>query len=272
METKKLHINVPTLQQSFPLIKLKRVENNRQIIDKNVQALKERILDVGFIGSITVTGSGYILDGQHRALAMKELGQTKIPATVLNWVDEKDKKLVSKIIIALNNTGKVWTAQDYVEHYKDDFTPYHHVHKAFNQYLDGMTANTITESVVGLGGGTKPFKDGEAELKNTKVSEALLLHIKSILDKYGKTNFPTIVSRNVIRFIHAHCDGNLSLIGSVFNKIEKAIQEGTLPDGDKSIIEWLNNVAEVWEHNFDKKVDPHINNIKVLSEQIKFKA
>lgn len=272
METKSLKINVPTLQQSFPLLRLKRVENNRQIIDKNVQALKERILEVGFIGSITITPNGYILDGQHRVLAMKELGQTKIPATVLNWVDETDRKLVSKIIIALNNTGKTWGCQDYVEHYKDDFTPYHHVHKAFNKYLDGMTPNTITESVVGLGGGTKQFKDGEAQLKDTKVSEALLLHIKSILDKYDKSNFPTIVSRNVIRFVHAHCDGNLSLIGSVFNKIDKAIQEDSLPDGDKSINEWLNNIAEVWEHNFDKKVDPHIDNIKVLSEQIKFKA
>lgn len=272
METKRLKIDVPTLSQSYPLLKLNRVDGNRQIIGKNVDALKESILAIGFFGSITITKSGLILDGQHRAKAMEELGQSTIPANILHWVDESDTDLIDKIIIALNNTGKKWSAENFVDIYKNKLTPYHHVHKALLKYKDFTTVNTVTNAVVGQNGLNKQFTSGNAILKKESTYLCLLDNIKWIIDSYGKSNFPALCSRVVIKYVHAHCNDDTALINGIFKEIENAIKEDRLPDGEDSLRDFLDNISVVWEHNFDKKVDPHIDNIKVLSEQIKFKA
>lgn len=83
---------------------------NRKGLDRNhINKLKDSITKNGYIGSpILVNEEFEILDGQHRFIALKEMGM-EIPYEIRN--------ISYNSIIDLNITQKKWAIEDYVNYY-----------------------------------------------------------------------------------------------------------------------------------------------------------
>jgi len=76
-----------------------------------VESVKESIRVNGFFGTILAqVSTGYILAGNHRFLAAKELGMAKVPVV---WIDVDDKAAL-KILLADNRTSDLATYDDAV--------------------------------------------------------------------------------------------------------------------------------------------------------------
>ena len=84
-------------------------EFNRSVDDAHVRKLKKLIAKTGLMQPINVTTDRYIVDGQHRFHACRELG-VPIKYVVTDALKMSD-------VVELNNASKSWTVQDKVESY-----------------------------------------------------------------------------------------------------------------------------------------------------------
>lgn len=95
----------------FTMDNIKLSAANRDVNQKQVDKLKESIRQRGYIKGlpILVEQDGYIVDGQHRFLACKQLG---IEATIIE---------VSSFDLApiINSMQSRWSLQDYVKYYAE---------------------------------------------------------------------------------------------------------------------------------------------------------
>ena len=102
-----------TVKQTTDYDTFKYLEENRDIKsnDSKFKALKESIELKGYlISPVVVSAEGYVIDGQHRIQACRELN---IP--VLYVVNS----MISKIedVIDANNTQRAWDLMDYIKHW-----------------------------------------------------------------------------------------------------------------------------------------------------------
>lgn len=97
---------------------LTKLLGNRTIVDKNVQNKKDLLEKNGFKSSnpVIVNTNGQIIDGQHRRMAAEELG--------INYKFTIDTTIIPEeslqVTIELNNSGKPWTANDYITAYAEN--------------------------------------------------------------------------------------------------------------------------------------------------------
>lgn len=76
-----------------PIDSVKRYPNNPRV--GNIEVIKESIIENGFFAALVVQRStGYILDGNHRWAAAKELGFTELPVAFVDVDDKTAKKMV----------------------------------------------------------------------------------------------------------------------------------------------------------------------------------
>lgn len=90
--------------------KFKMLNFNRKKLDRNhINKIKNSITKNGYMGSpILVNQDFEIYDGQHRFMALKEMG-LEVPYEIIN--------VAYNSIIDLNITQKKWTLEDYVNYY-----------------------------------------------------------------------------------------------------------------------------------------------------------
>jgi hypothetical protein len=98
------------MTKNYELFKFFDFNEKDRISTQHVEQIKESIKKNGFIESnpILVNSDFYIIDGQHRFLALKELDK-EIPYIIAN----NDESL----IIDLNSTQKKWNFENYVNYY-----------------------------------------------------------------------------------------------------------------------------------------------------------
>ena len=86
-------------------------EENRKISKGNIKQKIKSIQNIGYIESlpIIVDENFKIIDGQHRFLALKELGLPIIYA-----IEQID---YSKAMIELNKSQEIWRLQEYICHH-----------------------------------------------------------------------------------------------------------------------------------------------------------
>ena len=94
--------------KNYEMFKFK--SGNRNLDRNHINKLKKSITQYGFLQSkpIIVNEDCEIIDGQHRFIALKEMGM-EIPYVVEPDIDD--------MLITLNVTQKNWTIKDYIKHY-----------------------------------------------------------------------------------------------------------------------------------------------------------
>lgn len=122
-----------------PTIQFKFYKSNREINKMNLKNVTNSIKVFGQLHPILVTSDGYILDGQHRYLALKELG-SEIWYTVNT---EKGKEVIEE----MNNIHKHWSNVDRVKNQAEDgLKDLELLVEQINIYKDKFKQNAITEA------------------------------------------------------------------------------------------------------------------------------
>lgn len=113
----------------------KRYDKNREISRSNVSRLKKSIRWHNFLqhDPILVSIDGYVIDGQHRLEACKELGE---PVYFVVYPSRD----FGEIIQALNSAQEKWTAANYV-HFHDDKDEVQFIQKL--QKMTGVSAHIL---------------------------------------------------------------------------------------------------------------------------------
>jgi hypothetical protein len=158
---------------------------NRNIYRKNVDAIKESILQVGFIEerAIIVDESLKIIDGHHRFFALSELN--------LPIVYNVRKNATTKEMLFLNSAQRSWSLFDYIELYAKECKPF---------YTDVLTLinNSSFNSSMAIivcskddGGLAKKIRLGDYIAVNEKKDDLieLILYSKTQIPFYGKRHF-----------------------------------------------------------------------------------
>lgn len=96
-------------EKNYELFKF--IDSNRNLNRNHINKLKDSISKNGYIENcpIIVNKNMEVLDGQHRFVALKEMG-LEIPYTISDTTK-------NKILIDLNILQKKWTVLDYVHYY-----------------------------------------------------------------------------------------------------------------------------------------------------------
>jgi len=122
-----------------PTTQFKFYKSNREINKRNLKNITNSIKIYGQLHPILVTSDGYILDGQHRYLALKELG-FEIWYTINT---EKGKEVIEE----MNNIHKHWSNVDRVMNQAEDgFKDLALLVEQINIYNDNFKQNAITEA------------------------------------------------------------------------------------------------------------------------------
>ena len=117
----------------IPLSKIKFNINNREIVDQNVQVLKDSIAQDGFVTQINVipeyengksTGEYVAFEGHTRLRALQELlseghkfktgDDPLIPCVVCDWLTSEDKEIVARLLCRTNTTSRPWEMKNYI--------------------------------------------------------------------------------------------------------------------------------------------------------------
>lgn len=161
--------------------RFKLLEFNRKTIDRrHVNRLKESITKNGYIGNPILVNDDYeIYDGQHRFIALKEMGM-EIPFEV--------QSSSYSSIIDLNITQKRWTMEDYVNYYcEKDKNPNY---LRLRRIAKDLNCNLTTVLVMGYrvctnGHLSQKIKDGSLSFKIDEEIRANKFYEKfSVLAKY----------------------------------------------------------------------------------------
>lgn len=155
---------------------------NRPINQSLVISHREKIRKHGQIHNMVLGVLGnkknvyYVLDGQHRILAMKDLKMSHFNYTLVACKNERD---MFDIMIDLNNKARNWTLTDFIKSFANSSGV---EAKHYQKLLNGIKQfPTIQDSVIcvvlGLIGrqtATKLIKEGKFEVKDLETSKTLL--------------------------------------------------------------------------------------------------
>ena len=214
-----------TLVEIQPQDKVGFITGNRSVNPSSVAKLKKSMEKWGVLTAITVTKYRkryFIVDGQHRYTAAKELGYT-IPAIVV----PKDSL---NVIIDLNTIQKNWSLENYADFFasNDNKTlakPYNTLKEIKETSGLNYTALIRIYSKAGL----PAFKRGELELDNMEFAYMFINHLTEIS--------PYVPFAKSARFI----DGYIRIVKNenyshkrMLSKLKLNQKRGTYPMDGKS--------------------------------------
>lgn len=190
----------------YPISKLKPAKVNRDTVEKHANNFKSKLSNFGWMMPVVISSNGDVIEGHHRIESARRMGQSTVPAYVVDWVDTTRESEHLDSIIGLNNGNKAWSQLDYLKAFTNKSKDYSLVHKAYlNNYNTISVGNLIK---MFFGKTSKDFKKGESSVKNYKFSLYLLKKISKLVTKYGKKNVQAYCIREMINiaFIKAYDD------------------------------------------------------------------
>lgn len=164
---------------------LKRIQGNREINKAHVEEMKESVKRNGILRDVIVcilNGVYYIVDGQHLAQALFELGE-KIPCKI---VDCKNPFEMVQLMIDLNTTSKGWSLTEYINSWawygKSDYKKLQKtIQDSKTRNYVGVTQETVIMMALSQNANrtelTKQTKTGEFKIGNPVLGPKLLRNV-----------------------------------------------------------------------------------------------
>lgn len=151
------------------------MRTNRDTNENHVKKLKKEIKNIGQINPILVDIELKILDGQHRFLAIEEIG---VP---LKYIVSEHRGI--EAVKSLNTVAKRWTIEDYVSQYSkegnDNYKYLSEVHSSLSDSLYNIPITTLAKMM-----------KGDYSLSSVQVAE----HLRAgKLNVHNKERFSTFI-------------------------------------------------------------------------------
>lgn len=225
------------------------LDGNRDVTESHKEKMKSLIEDFGFADTIKVAksqGRYYALEGQHRLVALRDLGVNKVPCSIVDWVDSEDFDEIQTFIINMNAHNRAWVLFDYVKSFADKgIREYSTLKRAMIDYSKTLSNGVVATIYDGVTRGHNSLKEGNLRFVNEALSDRMIEDFSNMVLKYGKKKLPAQHLRNAAYFIIKSDDAYQYLRAyklAVGNHIT-ATQE-PLPDGDEGISYWFENTVQ----------------------------
>ena len=217
------------------------LELNRDLNRNHINKLKKSIEENGYLtgNPIIVNEKMEILDGQHRFIALKELGM-EIPYGICN-VDYA-------MMIRLNTTQRSWSANDYINYYseKDHNPNYIRLRKLMDAFK--LNATTILIMRDGFMSGTQSETIRNGAFKLNIDDE---LRIREFIK-----NFEQVIKPTKLKFSQRLCSGMTNIAnrkGFKWNTlISKAKKYPTLAHNCRTSVEFEKMLQDLYNYNIKK--------------------
>lgn len=175
----------------------KEFNSNRELDDKHVRRLARKISEKNLlhINPIIVDADMYIIDGQHRLEAAKELG-VPIYYMVSNRTSRSD---ISK----LNSNKKNWKTMDYINfHTVEKVRNFVELSKFMNHYEHLSPSAAIALCCTTLSRNTRELQEGRVDILNIKFAYQVADLIKELDRRYQKafiwdSRFPLALAKAI---------------------------------------------------------------------------
>ena len=116
----------------------KHIDYNRDVNASNVKKIKESMTRYGLIVPIVVSSDGYVIDGQHRLEALREL---QMPVWYI-----VSQNIKEDIVMEVNAIRKNWTMRDWVNSFANKgYLEYQKLLELFDEYRGVFGENTIAD-------------------------------------------------------------------------------------------------------------------------------
>lgn len=225
--------------------------NNRSIDRRNVESIKESILKIGLSTPIEVTDDYFIKNGQHRFIALKELG---LPIT---YRFSLSNTFSLEEIAEENSIGKKWTTLNHIETRANAGNEnYIRVNRLINKYPDVIWADIAL--ALRKNNGIKAVKEGRLQVTEEEYLRAdeLLTQAKNIYSLLNKSKY---ASRKYFSAFINILKAGICSYGSLYEAMDKRKQylwkdEAKPADRDDAV----RRIDKAYNHYLPKNRNVHI--------------
>jgi len=228
---------------------IKFLDGNRDVAEPHKEKMKSLIEDFGFADTIKVAkseGVYYALEGQHRLVALRDLGVKKIPCSIVDWVDSEDFDEIQTFIINMNAHNRAWVLFDYVKSFADKgIREYVTLKRAMIDYSKTLSNGVVATIYDGITRSHKSLKQGNLRFVNEALSDRMIEEFSNMVLKYGKKKLPAQHLRSAAHLIIKSGDPYQFLRAyklTVGNHLTATNEP--LPDGDDSVTYWFENTVQ----------------------------
>ena len=181
---------IGNVYSSYDYDQFKFIEENRDA--KVRKDLSRSIKEKGLIQPIIVNEEHEIIDGQHRFLACKKIGEPII-FTIKHWNNDHGSESIDTLI-NVNTTSQNWRFQDYVDAYaKTGNEEYTRLKELIEDMKGYMTANTVGMICGGINedsfknnANNRVIKNGEFRFYNYYAVVSFFNDFKNVIDNINK--------------------------------------------------------------------------------------
>jgi len=173
--------SVVKVYETSDYAKFKVLKGNRPLKKAHLKFLKESISEHGDLGTpIIVNENYYVIDGQHRREALKELN---LP---VQYIIKKGFTLDQ--VHVLNTNRKNWSLTEFMNCYADLGKKHYVKFKEFHRkYEFGISISlAIVQGYLGTKGGAEPFKKGEFVFKHFEEANERAEKITMLKEMYPR--------------------------------------------------------------------------------------
>lgn len=231
-------------------------EENRDLNPAHVSKMSKLIASNGFADTIKVkeeNGVYIIIEGQHRLEALKELGVTKVPCSVVSWFDkmkdEDEDFSLQQYVVSLNAHNKKWNIYDYVKSFANSDSKnkkyFEIIRRSMIQNQKYLSNGVIATCFDGQRRYHAVLKSDKFKFEDSNVEFSLLLieELSDLVGAHGKKKLSAQVMRGAAcEIFNAKGDKRYKYL-SGFKKAVRyhfaAHTEAPIPDGDDSFTYWF---------------------------------
>jgi len=202
----------------YPISKLKPAKVNRDTVEKHADNFKAKLSDFGWMMPVVISSSGDVIEGHHRIESAKRMGQSTVPAYIVDWVDTNKESEHLDYIIGLNNGNKTWTPLDYLKAFTNKSADYRLVYKAYLNHCNTISVNNIL--MLFFGKTYNNYKKGTSLVRSYKFSLYILKKISKLVNKYGKKEIQAYCVREIINIAHLKAYNDYEAMDFLFKEYE----------------------------------------------------
>lgn len=166
--------------------------NPNHLSDQQMAGLRESMKANGYLMFVVIDQNNVIVDGEHRFLIYKQLGQTHIPALRVNVRDENHRRLIRQSMNKLHGTHDLAMDLAELKHILDTGT------ESDAELLKSMLAitdNTLKDMEKALAAGTSKIVGIDPDPKGGYVDSYLHGNIKQITLYFKNEDYEAVMPR-----------------------------------------------------------------------------
>jgi hypothetical protein len=233
-------IKTGTFNAQYKISDIELAAVNRDFNEKHSLSFSKKLDKYGWLVPVIVSSKGDLIEGHHRVLSAQNMGQTTVPAYIVDWIDTDVENIHLDTIVNLNNANKAWSSLDYLKAYSKTNKHYKLVYDSYNENSEFLSVGNVINCFFNQGCNTK-FKDGKCKVLNKKHGLYLVKELSNLVKKHGKRDFQPYARRVVAQASYRNAKMNLGATKHIIERV------ADMADGKDSRLNSITDLAPYLE-------------------------